>query len=283
MNNFITVLPIEKLHPRGNARPLNNEALADLADSIEAVGLINPIRVRPLGGQYEIIAGRHRFTACDSLGWKEIPCVIVDDDDRHAEMSMIAENLHRADLTALERDEQITRWIELSGQNSSAESSAASLAQEPLGNDSEVLAQVEPKPPGGRPEGGTRAAARELGIEKEDARRAVKVSSLSPEAKAVAREIGVDDNRTALLDAAKHTSPEAQVEALKARQGGIAGRIETKRTPTYEGMRAAILLLRELNADDMTRICPPAKRAGMCQQLSALIVTFEQVKESVLA
>lgn len=83
----------------------------------------------------------------------------------------IAENLHRAELTALERDEQVTEWIKLAD---------------------EVSRQVDAKPKsgkkGGRPEAGTRKAAREIGVSEPDARRAVKVASLTPEAKEAARE-----------------------------------------------------------------------------------------------
>lgn len=68
------------------------------------------------------------------------------------------------------RDEQVAEWIELSAKI--------------------ISAQPEPKMDRGRPESGTRAAARELGIEKEAARRAVKVASLTDEAKQAAREVG---------------------------------------------------------------------------------------------
>lgn len=72
---------------------------------------------------------------------------------------------HRAELTALERSEQIAEWVELTG---------------------EVIGQLAQKPSGGRPEGGISAASRELGIDRTEAQRAVKVASLSPEAKAEA-------------------------------------------------------------------------------------------------
>ncbi|MEL4072846.1 hypothetical protein WKW50_22160 [Ochrobactrum sp. GPK 3] len=73
-------------------------------------------------------------------------------------------------------------------------------------NAERVSRQVDAKPQGGRPEGGTRAAAREIGISEPDARRAVKVASLSDEAKEAAREVGLDDNRSALLEAAEKVS-----------------------------------------------------------------------------
>jgi hypothetical protein len=64
-----------------------------------------------------------------------------------------------------------------------------------------------------------RAASRELGLSEPDARRAVRVAGLSEEAKAAARETGLDDNRTALLAAAKAATPEEQASALRGPAG----------------------------------------------------------------
>lgn len=108
------------------------------------------------------------------------------DNELEAKRWEIAENLHRSELTALERDQQVAEWIRLT-------------------EEAEKVAQDAPlKEPGkGRgSKGGVRAAARELGIDRDDARRAVKVSSLTDEAKETAREVGLDDNRSALLRAA---------------------------------------------------------------------------------
>jgi len=93
----------------------------------------------------------------------------------------VAENLQRAELTKLQHDEQVAEWIRLT----------------------EVgLSQVATNPRGGRP-GAVTAAAKEIGVDKDAAHRAVKVDSLSPEAKAAAVEHGLDNNRSALLEAAK--------------------------------------------------------------------------------
>ena len=73
------------------------------------------------------------------------------------------------------------------------------------------LSQTATVSKGGRgKESGVRAAARELHIDKDDAHRAVKVASLSEEAKEAAREAGLDDNRTALLQAASSPPPRAR-------------------------------------------------------------------------
>jgi hypothetical protein len=65
--------------------------------------------------------------------------------------------------------------------------------------------------PGGRPKSGINKASRELGIDKNEAYRAVKIASLTPEAKKVAVEVGLDDNKSGLLAAAKQ-APEQQAQ-----------------------------------------------------------------------
>jgi ParB-like chromosome segregation protein Spo0J len=145
-----------------------------------------------------LLTGAHRLEAAKRLGWKEIECFVhYEGDEIEGELWEIAENLHRAELTALERSEQVARWIELTKEQQV------------------VSRQLDAKPQGGRPQGGTRAASRELGISEPDARRAVQVASLAPDAKQVARDTGLDDNRTVLLEAAKKAQS-AQVHYLQA-------------------------------------------------------------------
>jgi len=80
-----------------------------------------------------------------------------------------------------------------------------------------ISAQVAQKMPRGRPEGGDSFAARELGITREEVRRAETIASLPNEVKAKAADLGLDDNQSALLTAAKAPTPQAQVEALERR------------------------------------------------------------------
>lgn len=102
-------LPIVLIDPRADARAVDPAAVEALAESIAAVGLINPIRVRASGERWEVIAGRHRLAACQALGLVDINAVVVTDDDLHAELAMIDENLCRVDLTPSERARQTAR------------------------------------------------------------------------------------------------------------------------------------------------------------------------------
>src|SRR5687768_6846494 len=110
-------LPTDQIARRLDARVINADAVAGLVDSIGTVGLINPIRVRAAGEGWEVIAGAHRLEACKQLGLVDIACDVVTDDDLHAELAMIDENLCRAELTPSDRASQTARrkaiYIEL--------------------------------------------------------------------------------------------------------------------------------------------------------------------------
>ena len=106
------------LKASGQPRPLATEAVDRLAASIKAVGLLQPITVRPCsimdGGLaakgHQIIAGHHRVAACRALGWAEIDAIVVDTAEHlQAELMEIDENLCRAELTASQRASAIKR------------------------------------------------------------------------------------------------------------------------------------------------------------------------------
>ncbi len=103
-------IPIEAIRHRPDARHRSDEALDALAESMDEIGLINPIRVRHVGdGQFEVVAGSHRLQAAELNGWREIAAIVTDDDDLHAELAMIDENLVRTELSPAERAQQTAR------------------------------------------------------------------------------------------------------------------------------------------------------------------------------
>ena len=81
---------------------LNEAELAELAASIEASGLLQPVIVRPRNGRYELIAGERRWRAVQRLGWAKIPAIVKDVDDRTLLTLALIENLQRDDLTAID-------------------------------------------------------------------------------------------------------------------------------------------------------------------------------------
>jgi ParB-like chromosome segregation protein Spo0J len=212
-DRMIASVPIAKIYGGERLRSLREEVMASLIESIRIIGLQTPISVAtdPSSREehYVLVTGLHRLEACRRLGMAHIDARIVDLDETERRLWEIAENLHRSDLTALERSEHIAQWMRLAEERRKA---------------AEVSAQFKPKLPlkgvgqgvgGGRPESGINAAVRELDIDRNEAQRSVRIDGLAPEAKAEARALGLDGTQSTLLKAAKAPSKEAQIRALR--------------------------------------------------------------------
>ena len=108
-------LPIDALQP-GRYQPrtrMDPESLAELAGSIKAQGVMQPILVRPLeAGRYEIVAGERRWRAARMAGLTAVPALVREVPDRQALAMALIENLQREDLNALEEAAGVKRLIE---------------------------------------------------------------------------------------------------------------------------------------------------------------------------
>ena len=96
---------------------MDQEALEDLARSIKAQGLVQPIVVRPIAGgdngaKYEIVAGERRWRAAQIAGLQDIPAVVRDISDSAAIAVALIENIQREDLNPLEEATAIRRLID---------------------------------------------------------------------------------------------------------------------------------------------------------------------------
>jgi ParB family chromosome partitioning protein len=109
---LITQLQAGKYQPRTR---MDEGALNELAASIKAQGLMQPILVRPIGNngsdKYEIIAGERRFRAAQIAGLAEVPVLVKDVDDQAAAAMALIENIQREDLNPLEEAQGIHRLI----------------------------------------------------------------------------------------------------------------------------------------------------------------------------
>ncbi len=107
-------LPVAKLRP-GKYQPrtkMRPESLAELADSIRAQGIVQPILVRPIAGDsFEIIAGERRFRAAQMAGLTDVPVTVRDVPDEAALAMALIENIQREDLNPLEEAQGVQRLI----------------------------------------------------------------------------------------------------------------------------------------------------------------------------
>ncbi|MEI6069248.1 MAG: ParB/RepB/Spo0J family partition protein [Methylococcaceae bacterium] len=113
--HHLQTLHIEYLQ-RGKYQPrqdINPEKLQELADSIKAQGIIQPIVVRLIAYEkYEIVAGERRWRAAQMAGLTEVPVVIKEIDDRAAMAIALIENIQREDLNPLEEAEALKRLLD---------------------------------------------------------------------------------------------------------------------------------------------------------------------------
>ena len=114
----VVTLRLSEIEPNRNQprTKFDEDALNELADSIEKHGLIQPIVVRPTSnGVYQIVAGERRWRACRIAGLTEVPVVIKElDDQKYFEIALI-ENLQREDLNAVEEAQGYRTLIDAYG------------------------------------------------------------------------------------------------------------------------------------------------------------------------
>jgi ParB-like chromosome segregation protein Spo0J len=218
-----------------NRRECNKEKVKQLAASMRDIGLRTPITVRKGQDGPILVTGLHRMQAALSLGWKEIDAAFMRGGKLDAKLWEIAENLHRAELTPMQRAELINKWLKLIARKQPAS------------------APGELKSQGGRPKGGIAKAARELPVSgktpearRKSVERAVKVDGISPNAKAAAKKAGLDTNQGALLEIAHERNEKAQI----AKVAEIAKR--KKVGPVAIGNKELIIL--KQNGDQARRL-----------------------------
>ncbi|MSQ48827.1 MAG: ParB/RepB/Spo0J family partition protein [Betaproteobacteria bacterium] len=111
----VASLPVGAIRP-GKYQPrtrMDQQALAELAASIRAQGLMQPLLVRPLGDkQYELIAGERRWRAAQLAGLTEVPVLVREVQDNAALAMSLIENIQREDLNPLEEATGLQRLIE---------------------------------------------------------------------------------------------------------------------------------------------------------------------------
>lgn len=105
----LKLIPIEEIQPNPfqPRESFEKESLKELADSMTDVNVIHPIVVRQHGFNYQIIAGERRWRAAQMANLKEIPCIVKEVAEERVLLESLIENLHRKDLTDIERENAI--------------------------------------------------------------------------------------------------------------------------------------------------------------------------------
>ncbi|MBE9608215.1 ParB/RepB/Spo0J family partition protein [Chitinilyticum piscinae] len=138
----VMALTAGKYQPRSQFDP---EALQELADSIRAQGLMQPVLVRPLGDErYEIIAGERRWRAAQLAGLTEISALVRDIPDEAALAMALIENIQRENLNALEEATGLQRLIDEFGMTHESAAEAVGKSRATVTNLLRLLSLSEP-------------------------------------------------------------------------------------------------------------------------------------------
>jgi len=121
LSGFMEELEVYTIHPPKYSLRNDIGQLDELIASIEEKGLLEPIVVRPVGDGFEVVAGHRRLEACKRLGWRKIPCHIVEMDDREAYEASLIENLQHKTLDPIEEALAFKRYVEEYGYGSVTE------------------------------------------------------------------------------------------------------------------------------------------------------------------
>ena len=131
-NLKVSVLQPGKYQPRTH---MDKESLAELAESIKAQGVMQPVLVRPVSpGHYEIIAGERRWRAAQIAGLSEVPALIREVPDEAALAMSLIENIQRENLNPLEEAMGIQRLIKEFGMTHQAASEALGSSRSAVSN-----------------------------------------------------------------------------------------------------------------------------------------------------
>ncbi|AXT48464.1 ParB/RepB/Spo0J family partition protein [Chromobacterium rhizoryzae] len=147
VDDRLTSLPIDSIRP-GKYQPrsfMDEAALDELAASIRAQGVIQPLVVREIGfGDYELIAGERRWRASRKAGLAEVPAVIKSVPDEAALAMALIENIQRQELDPIEEAQGLKRLIDEFGLTHEAAADAVGRSRSAVSNLLRLLALPEP-------------------------------------------------------------------------------------------------------------------------------------------
>ena len=143
----LTSVPVRDIKP-GRYQPrsqMDDEGLQELADSIKAQGVIQPVIVREHGlSQYELIAGERRWRASQLAGLAEIPVVIKSIGDEAALAMGLIENIQRENLNPIEEAQGLKRLVDEFGLTHETVAKAVGRSRSAVSNSLRLLALPEP-------------------------------------------------------------------------------------------------------------------------------------------
>ena len=142
----VVFLPARSIRPNP-AQPrkvFSPDSLAELSESIRCHGILQPLSVRRVGLGYELIAGERRLRAAQMAGLAEIPCIVMQMDDRESGMAAMIENLQRQDLDFIEEAQGIANLMQLFDMSQEQAARMLGKSQSAVANKLRILRHSDP-------------------------------------------------------------------------------------------------------------------------------------------
>ena len=146
LSSRVRYIPINTVRPNPQQprRSFDETALRELADSIRAYGILQPLTVRDRGGFYELVAGERRLRAARIAGLREVPCLVAEVGEEDAALLALIENLQRRDLDYMEEAAAIARLIGRYGLSQQQAADKLGKAQPAIANKLRLLRLAPP-------------------------------------------------------------------------------------------------------------------------------------------
>ena len=142
----VVFLPARSIRPNPAQprRVFREEALKELSESILRHGILQPLSVRRVQGGYELICGERRLRAAQMAGLTDVPCILMQMDDRESGMTAMIENLQRQNLDFVEEAQGISRLMGQFGMSQEQTARLLGKSQSAIANKLRLLRHSEP-------------------------------------------------------------------------------------------------------------------------------------------
>ncbi len=142
----VIFIPIRSIRPNP-AQPrkiFKEEALSELSASISRHGVLQPLSVRRVDGNYELVAGERRLRAAQLAGLTDVPCIVMNMDDRESGTAAMVENLQRQDLDFIEEAQGIAALMQAGNLSQEQAARALGKSQSAVANKLRLLRHSRP-------------------------------------------------------------------------------------------------------------------------------------------
>lgn len=197
-------------------------SIEELANSIKELGLLNPITIT---SDFALVAGYHRYLACKSLGWKEIPTVTIHVDGLRAELAEIDENLIRNELSVIDRGENLVRRKKIYEALYPQTKRGTAGAMSRWGTDATAESAVASF---------NKDTATKTGLSERVVRQDIQIANdIAPAVKDIIRDTDLADRKTDLLSISR-LSPDRQMQVAQKILSGVNTVSEARRQVLVE-------------------------------------------------